>query len=166
MTAVAEPPVEIMANRVPVNVGGVVIYVGRLSMRQLLALGRIIPKVFASMPATQAKTLITAATTASKKASAKKSAKSNGATPSDGTDLDGADWAALIAVLDDALVGEVLGAILVKDADWCLDHTDLVSIGQIAEAILDHNEVDTLKSVFTKVGGSLDKLTPSSPPES
>jgi hypothetical protein len=146
-SAVADTPVEIQAHRVRVTVGTESLYVGRLSVRQMLGFGRLLPEVFAALPADKTKSIVAAAAAdpASDSVAGEKAT----------------DWTALAALLDEGIIGRILEALLDRPADWCLDNCDMVSIGQIAEAIIDNNEVDTLRRVFSKATGSL-KTSPTS----
>lgn len=124
MTAVAEPPLEIVAHAEPVNIGGVVVYVGRLSIRKVLALGRALAGPVSAIPAEELR------------------------------DAANGGWSAVLALMSDDVFGTVAGIVLDKDAKWCLDNLDLSSTGYVIEAIVKHNDTGPLLRLFTQAGGN------------
>lgn len=120
---VAEAPLEILANSEELAIAGRSVRVGRLSVRKMLALGRILAPALSSV---NAKDLQNAA--------------------------NGADWAAVTALMDDAVVAKVFGLVTDQDGDWCLDNFDLSDIVKVVEALKKHNDIGALVRVFTQAG--------------
>ena len=69
------------------------------------------------------------------------------------TDL-GIDWAPLLLLLDEDVWGQAAAIVTGHDPQWCLNELTLPTIGLVIEAVLDHNDAEVLRRLFTRAAAS------------
>jgi hypothetical protein len=172
--------VERLANTRYIEVGAETIEIGPLVLNQLLALGRLIAGLLAKLDVQQVSVMFAVlnalmsrrgvpaaadspAVTAEiadierkrTKGPAKVPAgtKRSGPTPSNGSTTPAApslDWMPLLMLLDDETWGQAAHIVTGRPAEWCLGSLTLPSIGLLIEAVLDLNDTEVLRRLFTR----------------
>jgi hypothetical protein len=164
-------PVEVLANLRHIPVGNDTIEVGPLVLRQQLALGRLIGGLFAKLDIQQIGALRDAVNTALVQRSPKAKGpaqvpagtKRSGPTPSNGhTPAVAPDWSALLMLLDDETWGQAASIVTRRPSEWCLDNLTLSAVGLVVEAVLDLNDTEVLRRLFTRAASPPSPSTPSS----
>lgn len=175
-------PVEVLANLRHIPVGDDTIEVGPLVLGQLLALGRLIAGLMAKLDVQQISVMfavinallaqrapVAPATVETPKpkgpARVPAGTKRSGPTPSNGSTTPAApslDWAPLLMLLDDETWGQAAHIVTGRSAEWCLTSLTLPAIGLLVEAVLDLNDTEVLRRLFTRAASPPTPSTTSS----
>ena len=180
----AEISLEVLANARYIPVGDETIEIGPLVLGQLLALGRLSASLMAKLDMRQINVMIAvgrallanrapasadpaspAAPTPKAKGPAKVPAgKRSGPTPSNGSTpvAPSLDWAPLLMLLDDDTWGQAAHIITGRTPEWCLQSLTMPAIGLLIEAVLDLNDTEVLKRLFTRAASPPTPSTASS----
>ena len=129
---VRSTPLDLLA-RSSIKVGDDVVHAGRLSLNQLIALAQIIVDASARLAADKREVLLDAAK----------------------TDGELADIAAALAVLDERTVTTLVGTVIGRAPEWTGEHLGALELLQVADAVLEHNDIAQVRAVFFRLVGRL-----------
>lgn len=173
-----EIPLDRLVNVAQIPVGGETLEIHPLALGQLLALGRLVAKVAQrvpfeqinnwfffvstmlayrrgalpvapSAPAPEAKPVKRQKGRASVPAGTAPSVPSSNGTAEKKNDL-GLDWTPLLLALEDDIWGEACAIVTGRPAEWCLSHLSMTAIGLLIEAVLQQNDTEVLRRLFTR----------------
>ena len=73
--------------------------------------------------------------------------------------MQGVGIAALLPLIDEDRLARIFGLVTDQDGDWCLENFDPTDTGHLINLLLDVNDVESLRLVFTQAAQKVSRPT-------